>query len=99
MNLFFLSRQGNSFFNSGDVGVNCQLSNVSPQSLLSQDLISDPSWDVYEPDDKGQCGSGGGGTGTGGKYLTKRNAMAFTVSENHRKSLIEDCERSELFTF
>ena len=88
MNRFFLSRQGNSFFNSGDVGVNCQLSNVSPQSLLSQDLISDPSWDVYEPDDKGQCGSGGGGTGTGGKYLTKRNAMAFTVSENHRKCLI-----------
>ena len=85
MNLYF--RQGSSFFNSGsDVsGVNCQLSNVSPQSLLSQDLISDPSWDVYEPDDKGQCGSGGGGTGTGGKYLTKRNAMAFTVSEKHRK--------------
>ena len=46
----------NSNDNSLTGAINCQLTNIPTTNLLSQDLVSDSSWDIYQQED--DCNNG-----------------------------------------
>ena len=51
---------------------NCQLSNIPTKNLLSQDLISDSSWNIYEQLDNGNGGTCGDSIGGNICYVKER---------------------------
>ena len=51
---------------------NCQLSNIPTKNLLSQDLISDSSWNIYEQLDDGNGGTCGDSIGGNICYVKER---------------------------